>query len=325
MRIAITGAAGFIGKALAARARAEGHEVVGLDQTEAARDLYRSLGAGYLIGDVTDATAARRLCAGADRVYHTAAIVREAGDWAAFVRVNVLGADTAALAAKEAGARELVHLSSVMVYGFDYPDGIGEDGPLDPAGNPYCTTKILAEEAVLRHHQPGRFDVFVVRPGDVYGPGSIPWTVRPVEMMRRGRWIYVDSARSLLNHVYIDNLLDGVALVLSAGAAGAPVVITDGARTTTREFFSHYQRLLGIRFIPEVPRALALPAGALAGRVLGALGLPAEINREAARYLLRRGVYGTGRIQALGYRPRVGLAEGMERCAAWLRAEGFLG
>lgn len=49
------------------------------------------------------------------------------------------------------------------------------------------------------------------------------------------------------------------------------------------------------------------------------------MNREAVRYLLRRGVYGTGRIQALGYSPRVGLAEGMDRCAAWLCAEGFLG
>jgi len=282
------------------------------------------MGAEYVTGDVTDLGLLRRFCRGLDRVYHTAAIVKEGGEWSGFFRVNVLGADSVAMAARDAGVRDFVHFSSVMVHGFDFPDGVTEEGPLDPADNAYCTTKILSEEAVLRHHEPGRFEVYVIRPGDVYGPGSVPWTIRPVEMMRRRQWVYIDSRRSIFNHVYIDNLLDGIDLVVARRASGTPFTITDGARTTAREFFSRYQRLLGIRYLPELPRALAAPAGALAGGVLNALGRPRELNGEAVRYMLRRSAYGIGKVKALGYRPAVGLDEGMERCAAWLRAEGMV-
>jgi len=180
------------------------------------------MGAEYVTGDVTDLGLLRRFCRGLDRVYHTAAIVKEGGEWSGFFRVNVLGADSVAMAARDAGVRDFVHFSSVMVHGFDFPDGVTEEGPLDPADNAYCTTKILSEEAVLRHHEPGRFEVYVIRPGDVYGPGSVPWTIRPVEMMRRRQWVYIDSRRSIFNHVYIDNLLDGLDLVVARRASWTP-------------------------------------------------------------------------------------------------------
>jgi nucleoside-diphosphate-sugar epimerase len=316
MKIGITGSSGFIGRAISARASRDGHEVVGLDRAAGTGTDYQ--------GEITDLSLLHRFSVGLERVYHTAAIVQESGAWADFIRVNVLGADSAALAAKAAGAREFVHFSSVMVHGFDFPDGVTEDGQLDPADNPYCATKILSEEAVLRHHEPGRFDVYIIRPGDVYGPGSLPWTLRPIEMMRRNRWMYVDGARSIFNHVYIDNLLDGVDLVLDKRASGTPFIITDGARTTAAEFFSHYERMLHKRPFPSLPRALALPLGTLAGTALRALGLPAEVNREAVRYMSRRHAYGIAKVQSLGYQPAVSLEEGMRRTQAWLEDFGGL-
>lgn len=324
MKIGITGAAGFLGRALAERARRAGHEVVGFDLAAGARAEYAALGARYLVGDINDRAALLGFMEGLDRVYHTAAVVKEAGEWAHFFRVNVLGADSVALAAKAASVRELLHLSSVMVHGFDFPEGVTEDGPQDPADNPYCTTKILSEEAVMRHHEAGRFDVYIIRPGDVYGPRSVPWTVRPVAMMKRRQWVHVDADRCLFNHVYVDNLLDGIDAVLERRASGAAFTITDGARTTARGFFGHYQRLLGIAHLPSLPRRVALPAGALAGRLSSLIGVDLGVNREAVRYLLRRHAYGIGKVTALGYRPRVSLEEGMTRTAAWLRSVGLV-
>lgn len=316
VRIGITGRAGFIGKALAARARAAGHEVVGLD---------RAPGEGVdHVGDTGDLAVLRRFCVGLDRVFHTAAIVKETGPWDAFFRVNVLAADSVALIARERGVRELVHLSSVMVHGFDFPDGVREDDPLDPADNPYCATKILSEQAILRHHAPGAFDVYVIRPGDVYGPGSVPWTLRPIEMMKRRQWVYLDGARSVINHVFVDNLLDGIDVVLEHRASGSPFTITDGRRTSVHEFFHHYEALLGMRRAPNLPRAFALPMGTAASVALRALGMPEDVNREAVRMMLRRGVYSIEKIRALGYSPRVDLEEGMARTADWLRSQGIV-
>ena len=188
-----------------------------------------------------------RFVAGLERVIHCAAVVKESGDWSLFERVNVRATARLLAAARAAGVRELVQISSVMVHGFDFADGTNESGELDPAGNPYCATKIASERLALAAHDPGRFEVYVVRPGDVYGPGSIPWTRRPVEMMRARKWLHIEADHAIQNHVYVDNLIDGAFTVVDARASGRPFIVTDGLRTSTRAFFSHYQRMLGLR------------------------------------------------------------------------------
>lgn len=307
-RFGITGG-GFIGTALARRLRADGHEVRGVDVTDTAAPSWAAFGASLVTGDVTDPDAMATFAAGLDVVVHTAAVVQESGDLAWFRRINVEGARTVAAAAKGAGVRSFVHFSSVMVYGFDYPDGVTEAGPFDGGGNPYAITKIESEAAVLDLHEPGVFDVRIVRPGDVYGPGSVPWTIRPVELLQSGLFAYLDGGTAVHNHVYIDNLVDGVLLVLESGTPGEAYVITDDARTTVREFFGHYADLLGITDVPSVSADEARAFG---------------IDPEAIRYLLRPGVYSCEKIKALGYHPAVSLDAGMAATLAWLVATGLV-
>ena len=214
-----------------------------------------------------------------------------------------------------------------MVHGFDFPEGCDEAGPLDPAGNPYCATKIRSEHLVLPLHSPGDFEVFVVRPGDVYGPGSVPWVRRPVEHLNAGTFLYVDPRRSVLNHVYVDNLVDAVALMLAdpTQAAGRPVIVTDGERTLARDFFGRLQDMTGVRWVPSLPGPVAEAVVGGAARVLPPrLSRRLDLNRQSIRYLRRRAAYSNRLVRSLGWEPRVGLDEGMARCEAWLRAEGLL-
>jgi len=279
----------------------------------------------YVVGDVTRPADLRRLVAGADIVVHTAAIVAESGDWRDFDRVNARAPRWVALAARDAGAQSFVHLSCVMVHGFDFPDGVAEDGPLDHAANPYCATKIRAEHLLRGIDRPGDFNVHIVRPGDVYGPYSTPWIVRPVQHMREGTFLYVSP--SAINHVYIDNLVDAIETVVSAGAelSGVPVTATDGVATPSREFYGYYADLVGMRFAPTVPGWLAEPAvGALASVLPRGLRRRLDLDRESIRYLRRHAAYDTGRLRGLGWSPKVSLTEGRERTAAWLRQVGLL-
>jgi nucleoside-diphosphate-sugar epimerase len=308
-RVGITGGGGFIGTALARRLRAEGHEVRGVDVTDAGAGAYADIGAELVRGDVCDPTSMAAFCEGLDTVIHTAAVVQESGEWDRFRRVNVDGPRTVATAARAAGARRLVHLSSVMVYGFDFPDRITEDGPLDGADNPYCQTKIESEAAVLALHDPGTFDVHIVRPGDVYGPGSVPWTIRPVTLLRQGLWANLDGGEPIQNHVYIDNVVDGILLVLERGAPGEAYVITDDVRTTTGAFFGRYAAMLGVD-VPDLAAADAVAMG---------------VDPEAVRYMTRRATYSCEKVKALGYVPAVDLDEGMSRTRAWLEEAGLLG
>jgi len=308
--IGITGT-GFIGTAAALRWRAAGHPVRGVDLAPDPSGRWEAAGASTDSGDTTDPDAMAEFCTGLDTVLHTAALVAEAGDLEVFRRVNVEGTRVVAEAARAAGVRRFVHLSSVMVYGFDYPDGVTEDGPLDGAGNPYCITKIESEAVVADLHDPGTFDVFTIRPGDVYGPGSVPWVVRPYEAMVAGLWADIGGdPEPLINHVFVDNLLDGIEVVLDAGASGEPFVVTDRQRTTTAEFYAHLLAEAGVdpAVVPRISAADAVAVG---------------LDPEAVRYLTRSGVYSADKVAALGYTPAVDLAEGIARTRAWLAAGGW--
>jgi len=304
----ITGGGGFIGHRLARRLAEARYHVRGLDLSPAAAADYRAFGGELLVGDMLKGDDLSRAAEGADLVVHTAARMGIDDDWAGYRAVNVEGADRVAGVARSAGAAEFIHLSSVMVYGFDFPDGVAEDGPLDGADNPYCQTKIESEQAVLRHHEPGSFDVYVIRPGDVYGPGCQPWVRTPVELMRAGLWLSLGDAAAVHNHVYVDNLIDGILLVLRAARSGEPFNVTDGARTPARTFFGHFEELLGLS-LPVISAKKAIE-----------LGQP----RTWIRYLTRSTTYSIEKIRELGYRPRVGLEEGMEITARWLREAGLV-
>ena len=327
--VAVTGVAGFIGDAVARRYADAGATVRGLDRRLPDSDDPLTPSADprveYVVGDVTRPSDLRRLVSGADIVVHTAAIVAESGDWADFDRVNAQAPRWVALAARDAGARSFVHLSSVMVHGFDFPEGVAEDGPLDHAANPYCATKIRAEHLLRGIGVPGEFAVHIVRPGDVYGPYSTPWIVRPVQHMRDRTFLYVTG--SVINHVYVDNLVDAIQTVVAAGddLSGVPVTATDGAATPARDFYGYYADLLGVRFAPTVPGWLAEPAvGGLATLLPEGLRRRLDLDRQSIRYLRRSNAYDTSRLRSLGWAPRVDLAAGQERTAAWLRQVSLL-
>ena len=327
--VAVTGVAGFIGDAIARRYADSGATVRGLDrrlpdpQDPLTPDADPRV--EYLVGDVSRPADLRRLMDGADIAIHTAAIVAESGDWGDFDRVNAQAPRWAALAARDAGARSFVHLSSVMVHGFDFPSGVSEDGPLDHASNPYCATKIRAEHHLRDVDVPGEFAVHIVRPGDVYGPYSTPWIVRPVQHMRDRTFLYVTG--SVINHVYIDNLVDAIEAVVAAGDtfSGVPVTATDGVATPARDFYGYYADLIGMRFAPTVPGWLAEPAvGGLATLLPDGLRRRLDLDRQSVRYLRRSSAYDNSRLRSLGWSPRVDLSDGRERTAAWLRQVNLL-
>lgn len=319
-RAFITGALGFIGRSLATRLRAEGVEVRGVDVRAAA-------GEDVVAGDVAEPGPWQAYAEGCSLVVHTAAVVSNVagldGQW----RTNVLGTRRALDAARDAGARRFVHLSSIRAFSdLGFPDGVDERWPVRPDGNAYVDTKIASEQVALQAHAAGEVEVVIVRPGDVYGPGSRPWTLLPLEAIRTGRFALPAGGRGVFSPVYVDDLVDGVLRAARhPGAAGQVFTLAGPEAMPTAEFFGHYARMLGV---PE-PRTLPTPVLAAVATVVGAIersrGADSETTASAARYLARTGTYSIEKARGvLGYAPAVDLEEGMRRTEAWLRAEGLL-
>jgi nucleoside-diphosphate-sugar epimerase len=319
--IAITGAGGFIGFRLAERALERGWQVRGLELLSQAAARVERIGAWVQTGDTGDEAAGRRLCGGADAIVHTAAIVGEGGDWARYRKVNVEGTRTMARAAKAAGVARFVHLSSVMVYGFDYPDDIAEDGPLRGENNPYCQTKIESEAAVREVFPIG---ATLIRPGDVYGPGSIPWVVRPLGAMQKSVFILPDGGRGILNHVYVDNLIDGIFAAIDRNADGA-FNITDGVATTFLDYFNRLARLAGKKSVRTLPAPLLRGIVRVVGAAERLFGRPPTALPESIAFINRKGRYSIERARTqLGYTPAIDLDEGFRRVETWLRREKLI-
>lgn len=315
-RVFITGCLGFIGGALAERFRSLGAEVSGVD-------LRADPAHGVVAGDVAVPGPWQRHAEGSDLVIHTAAVVSLRPGGAAFWHTNVAGTRHALDAAVGAGAGRFLHFSSVTVFGFDFPDGVDERYPVRPNGVPYVDTKVASEQVVLQAHAEGELACTVVRPGDVWGPRSRPWTTIPVEEIRARRFVLPAMGRGIFSPLYIDNLVDGIVLAATRDeGAGRVFTLTDGAGIETREFFGHYARMLGRRGVPAAPTAVVR---ALA-RAASLVSRESEVTPSAADYLARRGTYSIDRARSeLGYEPGVRLDEGMTRSEEWLRAEGLLG
>jgi nucleoside-diphosphate-sugar epimerase len=320
MRVFITGASGFIGRALHERYRADGHEAAGCDL---APDPAR----GVVAGDVGEAGAWQDHAAGCELVIHTAATVslrRERPEeiW----RANVRGTANALAAAERGGARRFVHISSVTVFGFDFPDGVDERHPVRNTYLPYPDTKIASEQLVLQAHLEGRVACTIVRPGDVYGPRSRAWAILPAELIRARRFTLPGGGRGIHSPIYIDNLVDGMVLAAaSPDAAGQIFTLSDGVGIPYREFFAPYADLLGRRLI-TLPTPLATAAAGVIERAARLTPGDNEINPLAVRYLLRRGTYSNAKARrVLGWEPRVPVGEGLELTVGWLRGQGYGG
>jgi nucleoside-diphosphate-sugar epimerase len=318
VRVFITGASGFIGRALHERLTAEGHQVRGMDL---AADPDRDV----VAGDVAAPGDWQSHAAACELFIHTAAIVsfrleRPEEVW----RANVLGTHNAIEAAQRGGAERFVHFSSVTVFGFEFPDGVDEDHPPRNTYAPYPDTKIAAEQVVLKAHLDGRVNCVIVRPGDVYGPGARAWALVPAQLIRDRRFLLPNFGRGIHSPVYIDNLLDGVlAAAGTPGAVGQIFTLTDGIGIPYREFFTPYAELVGRRLL-LVPTAAALAGAAVMQRAARLTPGDNDVNRASAMYLLRTGTYSNDKARGdLGWTPRVGISEGLDRTIAWLREQGF--
>lgn len=319
-RVLVTGAAGFIGRAVGDALHAAGDEVVGIDRAA-------DPAAGIHAGDTTEPAAWAAQLAGCDAVIHTAAVVSNAVDLDEQWRINVLGTRRVIAAARDAGVRRFVHLSSIRAFSDTaFPDGVTEDHPVRPDGNPYVDTKIASEHVALQAHAAGEIETVIIRPGDVYGPASVPWVLKPLDAIRSGQFLLPAMGRGIHSPVYVDDLVAGVLLALRAPSAAGHVFTIAGPRgVRTDEYFGHLYRMLGRRGPIGIPTPVGVALAHTADRFNRLRGARSDVNAISMRYLARRGTYSIEKARTvLGYEPAVDLDEGMRRTEDWLRAGGHL-
>lgn len=312
MRILVTGASGFIGRALCSELVGRGHEVIAA---------VRRAGqapegcAERTVPDIGPETGWSGLLGGVEAVVHLAARVHVMRDDAAdpldaFRRLNTLGSLRLGRAAAGAGVTRFVFLSSVKVNGDVTGDRpFTETDPPGP-GDPYALSKLEAEQGLAEIAGEGRMEVVVLRPPLVYGPGVKGNFLSLLRLCDRRLPLPLGGIANRRSLLFLDNLVDAIGLCLTqSAAAGGTYLLRDGEDLSTPELI---QRLSAA--LDRPPRLFAVPTA-----VLGALGRCLGRRAEMERLLGALAV-DDGKIRReLGWSPPCSLDQGFAATAAWFR------
>ncbi|WP_061169082.1 UDP-glucose 4-epimerase family protein [Caballeronia hypogeia] len=313
-RIAVTGANGFVGRAvsraLLARGIAAAAIVRGDAHGEPGAEVRRIEGLDSITPDNFD---------GCEAVIHLAARVHMMGDAAAqseavlqaYRAANVDGALAAADCARRAGATRFVLMSSIKALGESDP---GRPFTEDDARRPpdaYGVSKAEAEVKLLEFGGRTGMEIVVVRPPLVYGPGVRANFLAMMKAIARGLPLPLGAIEARRSLVSVDNLASAtIECALNPAATGRVFHVTDGYDPSVAELARKLGEHLGrpARLVP-VPAGLLRGMAKLAGkapqidRLTGSLRVDSQRIRET-----------------LGWQPPQSLDEGLAATAAWFRS-----
>lgn len=318
-RVFITGANGFIGRKLYERYQGLGCDVRGMDlQADEARSV--------VAGDLTQPEAWQAHAKDCDLFINTAAVVSLAAEWETYRAVSLKGVRNALDVAIANGAKRFVQFSSIAAMGYDYEPGADETAPVVIGEQyRYGVAKGASEHVALAAHAAGEIDCTIIRPGDVYGPGSRPWLLEPLKMAKAGQLILPDKGKGIFTPVYIDDLVDGT--LLAAGLAegrGRIFILWGNEEISCRDFFSNHWRWAGKKGAPpSIPLAVALKLTHGVWWLNRTLKRHDEVTPDTMLMFARKGGFSIENARKhLGFEPKVKLNEGLQRSEQWLKEIG---
>lgn len=263
-RVLVTGASGMLGGAVAQLLREQGHHVRTFQRRSSAAT------ADEVLGSLTDRAAVNQAVDSMDAVIHLAAKVSFTGHWDEFVDTNIQGTHHLLEAAKAAGVRDFVFVSSPSVAHFGRSLAGAGAAMADPGrarGN-YARSKAAAELLALAEDSAG-FRVTAIRPHVVWGPGDTQLVERVIQRAKAGRLPLLDQGAALIDTTYIDNAAAAIVRGLQRmdHAHGRALVVTNGEPRPVGELIAGICRAGGAP-VPKLnlPGWLARGAGSLIER-----------------------------------------------------------
>lgn len=323
MKVLVTGASGFLGGHVAEALRARGHAVRALVRATSAQD-HLDAGVERALGSVEDEVSLANALSGVEAVVHAAGLTKARTE-DDFRRVNVEGTRHVVDAARRAGVRRLVHVSSVAAGG---PTPTPE--PRDPAlpdapVTRYGRSKLAGERVALE--AAGDLSVAVLRPPSLYGPRDR----ETLPLYRTARFGLRVSISGGVTHASLLHARDCSAAIVTLVEAdvrsGRVYPVDDGVAhevaAVTRTIAAAVRpRTLALR----VPFGLLSPVAGLGEVVSRMTGGTFLVDRDKlAEFAGPCWVVGHDAItRDLGWRPSVVLADGIAETARWYREAGWL-
>jgi len=255
MNFLITGAAGFLGSALANRLAREGHQVRGLDDLSTGDPKALSPDVHFTRGDVNDRPKLWTLLQEVDCVYHLAARV-SVPESVLYPReynaVNVGGTVSLMEAMRDVGVRRVILASSGAVYGDQGEQPLKETAAPDPR-SPYAVSKVAAEYYVRTIGKLWGMETVCLRIFNAYGPGQhLPASHPPVvphflrQALRGGTLVLHGNGQQTRDYVYVDDVVSAmVAAATAPNINGLVINVGSGVETSIRDLVKKVSEATG--------------------------------------------------------------------------------
>lgn len=318
MRYATTGATGFLGGVLARRLRDSGHEVVALVRDPARARNLTGAGVELVPGDLDDAPALDRLCAGADGLFHVAGWYKvgsrtpEVG-----LRVNVDGTRNVLEAARRNGVRRVAYTSTLATNSDTRGRVVDESYRF--AGrhlSAYDSSKAQAHDIAVEYASDG-LDVVILMPGVIYGPGDTSQIGAMIERTARGKRVVAPRDGGMC-WAHVEDVARGHVLAMEKGAAGAAYMLA-GPQASLAEVLRTVARIAGTKPPLTLPVSMVRVTAAMTTVLGKVVPLPADYTGESLRASVATYLGSPARAEhELGWSAR-GLDEGLRDTVASLR------
>jgi len=335
MKILITGGTGFTGSHLVKHVLREGHAAVVLDNQEGIMLAeLKELGAEVYIGSVTDAELLRKVVAGCDAVYHLAAAFRKINvPKSEYDDTNINAMSSLLTICRDAGVKKVVYCSTQGVHGnieslaANPPVPGNEDSPIKPEDY-YQYTKYGGEKIAQVFIEQG-MDITILRPTALYGPGDPGRFLMLYKRVKKGWFPFFGDGSAFYHPVYVTNFCDAFSLALKTPASkGRTYIIADGEYFHIKDIVRKIADIMSVKCafvrLPFYPMYWLSFVVAGIWKCLPFAGDPPIFPRRVDWYRQNRGFDISRARNELGYKPAVGLDEGLKLAYEWYKKNGYL-
>ncbi len=326
MKVLVTGGTGFVGGHLVEHLVKEGFEVAVLARKSSRLENLKRLKVEIVFGDITERGSLKRALRDVNRIYHVAALFRQARfPDKAYWEVNVKGTENVLEAGLEAGVERFVHCSTVGVLSHISNPPADETYPYNP-GDIYQESKTEGEKLALRYWREKGVPVVVIRPAMVYGPGDLR-LVKLFRAIAKGRFVMLGSGKTLAHFVYIDDLVEGFLKASSLEKVEGEIYIIAGeSPITLNELVKTIAEELNVSLLPiHLPVKPFQILGSFCETLCRPLRIEPPIFRRRVDFFTKDRSFNIAKARReLNYSPCVGMREGIRLTIAWYKEKGYL-
>ncbi len=289
MRVFVTGATGFVGKAIVKALLERKHEVLGLVRDAKKAHSLEQLGVTLVVGDMLEPATYEGVVPTVDGVIHAAQYPIQGRFTKQKIQqmeqADVLMTQTLSQACLQHD-KKFVYTSSTLTYGNHADKWITEQDALDAPPIAKAHERLVKE--LLALHREQNLHVNVIAPGWVYGPGGL-FKQSFYDTQKKGQLNIFGAGKQYWSPVHVDDLALGYALAFESEAYGEVYNITDDQPLPQREIVNLFTDALGVKRVGSMP--LWILKFILGGPLVDSLAISFRIKNEKAK-------------QALGWQPR---------------------